>query len=229
VRGPAKLAQPFCLGLLRQRSVPLPTWRGWLVLLLGAALVCGIAMRWACAFLTVNDSVPGGVLVVEGWMMPTDAKVALTEFQRGGYSGLYVTGEPIDKDSPLNAYNSYAEMTADTLRGLGANPATLHAVPAPKVIRDRTYSTAFALKKALLADGVSIAKVNLLSDATHSRRSRLLYEKAFGPATRVGVIPVRERDFDPDRWWTTSAGVRTVVSELIAYAYARFLFTPEPE
>jgi hypothetical protein len=186
-------------------------------------------MRWACVFLTVNDPAPGGVLVVEGWMSPPDAKIALTEFQRGTYSGLYVTGEPIDKGSPLDSYDSYAEMTADVLRRLGADSATLHAVPAPKAVRDRTYSTALALKKALLADGISIAKVNLVSGATHTRRSRLLYEKAFGPGTRVGVIAVPEREFDPARWWRTSPGVRAVTGEYMAYLYVRLLFTPPPE
>ena len=107
--------------------------------------------------------------------------------------------------------------------------ASLHAVPAPKAVRDRTYSTALALKKSLLADGVSIAKVNLVSGATHTRRSRLLYEKAFGPGTRVGVIAVPEREFDPTRWWTTSPGVRHVTGEYIAYLYARLLFKPPSE
>ena len=209
--------------------VPLPTWRGCLILVLCGVIVGGIAMRWACAFLTVNDPAPGGVFVVEGWMSPPQAKNALEEFQRGTYSGLYVTGEPIDKGSPLNQYDSYAEMTADVLRRLGADSATLHAVPAPKVARDRTYSTALALKKALLAEGISIAKVNVVSGATHTRRSRLLYEMAFGSGTRVGAIAVPERDFDPARWWKTSSGVREVTGEFIAYLYARLLFTPPAE
>jgi hypothetical protein len=97
------------------------------------------------------------------------------------------------------------------------------------VIKDRTYSTALALKKTLLASGVSTEKVNLVSDAMHARRSRLLYEKAFGPGSHVGIIPAPERKFDPTRWWTSSAGVREVVGELIAYGYARFVFTPPPE
>jgi hypothetical protein len=218
--------RPFFLGLLCRRSVPLPTWRGWLVLLLILVALGMAMMRWAGAFLTVHDSVPGGVLVVEGWLPPPDAQAALTEFQHATYLGLYVTGEPIEKGSPLASYGSYANLTADVLRRDGADPATLHPVPAPAVAKDRTYSTAVALKKALLADGVSLEKINVVSGATHSRRTRLLYEKAFGPETRVGIIPIPSRDFDEAHWWRTSAGVRTVIGELIAYGYARFLFVP---
>jgi hypothetical protein len=229
VSDPAQPSRSFFSRLVCRRSVPVPTWRGWLALLLAAAVLCGATMRWACPFLTVNDSVPGGVLVVEGWVAPPEAKKAFEEFQRGGYTSLYVTGEPIEKGSPLDSYESYATLTADVLQRFGADPAKVHAVPAPFVTKDRTYSTAVALKKALLASGVPMAKVNVVSGGTHSRRTRLLYEKAFGPGTRVGMIALPEREFDPAHWWASSAGVRTVVGELVAYAYARFLFIPPAE
>ena len=137
-----------------------------------------------------------------------------------------MTGGPIEAESPLAAYGSYAALTADVLREVGAAPGTVHAVPAPEVARDRTYSSAVALRDEFARSGAPVAMLNLMTSGPHSRRSRLLYEKAFGPAVRIGTISTAERGFDPDRWWTTSAGVRTVVGELIAYLYARFLFRP---
>ena len=218
--------RPFFCGLLRRRRCLVPTWRGWLALLLAAALISAAAMRWTCAFLTVQDSVPGGVLVVEGWMSPADAPVALAEFRAHDYRGLYVTGGPIEKGSPLESFGTYAALTVDVLRRAGADPATLHPVPAPAVARDRTYSMARALRKALAESGVSAARINVITAGPHARRSRLLYQMAFGPETRVGIFAVEEKGFDPARWWRTSVGFRTVTGELIAYAYARFLFTP---
>jgi hypothetical protein len=85
---------------------------------------------------------------------------------------------------------------------------------------------AVALKKELEREGVSTAKITVISFGPHSRRSRLLYQFAFGPSTQVGMIGVMPHDFDPDHWWRTSAGVRTVIGECIAYAYARLLFRP---
>lgn len=213
-------------GLLQRRECLVPTWRGWLALVLVLGLLVAAALRGACVFLTVHDPAPAGILVVEGWLSPTDAREALAEFARGKYDGLYVTGGPIEPESPLASFGSYAALTADVLRRQGAEPSTLHAVAGPAVARDRTYSTALALKTALQERGATPAALNLMTGATHSRRSRLLYEKAFGPGTRIGVIAVRERGFDPARWWATSAGFRTVTSEFIAYLYARFLFRP---
>ena len=42
----------------------------------------------------------------------------------------------------------------------------------------------------------------------------------------VGVISGPDEEYDQRHWWTTSAGVRTVLDEVIAYLYAKFLFHP---
>jgi len=203
-----------------------PTWRGWLALLLALGLPAIAALRGAAAFLTIHDPAPGGVLVVEGWVSPGDARDVLAEAGRRHYSDIYVTGGPIEAESPLASFGSYAELTADVFRRVGADAAKIHAIPGPRVAKDRTYSSALALKAALLAEKTPPASLNLVTAASHSRRSRLLFEKAFGPGTRIGAIALPEREFDPARWWTTSAGFRTIVGELIAYLYARFLFHP---
>jgi hypothetical protein len=60
----------------------------------------------------------------------------------------------------------------------------------------------------------------------HARRSRLLFQKAFGPGIEVGVIAIRDREYNPRVWWRYSEGVKEVLSEGAAYLYARFLFYP---
>jgi len=40
----------------------------------------------------------------------------------------------------------------------------------------------------------------------------------------VGVIAIEHREYDPKHWWVSSNGVRTVLDELIAYAYALIIF-----
>jgi hypothetical protein len=216
-------------GLLEPRVCLVPTWRGWtLLLLLIALLVFGVG-RQLCHLLTVDDPVPGGVLVVEGWVPPYAARLAVEEFQRNRYQGIYATGEPTGDDSPYVGYASFANLTAAHLLDAGAAPETVHAVPAPFVGKDRTYTMASALKKRLEADGVSTAKVNVISVGPHSRRSRLLYQFAFGANSQIGMIAIADREFDPDHWWRSSNGVRSVIGEAIAYCYARFLFRPPAE
>jgi hypothetical protein len=213
-------------GLFQSRLCLVPTWRGWAVLLLFIALFILVVGRQLCAFLSPQDSVPGGVLVVEGWVPPYAARAAVEEFRRHPYLGIYATGQPIEEGNPYVGFGNLADFTVAKLKEAGAPAAQLHAVPAPSVGRDRTYSTAITLKKQLEIDGVSTAKINLFSLGPHSRRSRLLYEVAFGPRSRVGVFAVTDRDFDCDHWWRTSTGVRAVISETIAYGYARFIFRP---
>lgn len=215
------------LGLLRRRSIPVPTWRGWLLLLVVGGLAVTMAGRKVCALLTVNDPLPGGVLVIEGWLPGYAARTAIEEFHREHYDALFVTGGPIEPDSPLAQYGSYAELMGARLERMGV--ADARVVPAPEVRKDRTYSMAEALRKAMRADGVPAAKINVISVGPHSRRSRLLYQMAFGPETRVGIIAIEDREFDPARWWASSVGVRTVIGEVVAYAYARFIFTPPEE
>jgi hypothetical protein len=165
-------------------------------------------------------------MVVEGWVPAYATRAALEEFRRHPYLGIYVTGEPLEEGNPYIGYQSYADFTVAKFREAGAPTDILHAVPAPRVGKDRTYTTAFVLKKRLEAEGVSTAKINLVSMGPHARRSRLLYELAFGPNSQVGIFSITDREFDPDHWWTSSYGVRSVVSEAIAYGYARLIFRP---
>jgi hypothetical protein len=212
---------------LQRRLCVLPTWRGWIVILLVVSLLVTIATRRLCAFLTVNDPVSGGVLVVEGWAPPYVAREAIEEFHRHSYVGLYVTGEPMEEGDPhFPEYDNSANLTAARVARMGLPEGNVHAVPAPGVGRDRTYTMAVTLKQRLEADGVSTAQINVFSLGPHARRSRLLYEHAFGPHSRIGMVGVTPHEFDPDHWWTTSNGVRYVVGELIAYVYARLLFHP---
>jgi len=54
----------------------------------------------------------------------------------------------------------------------------------------------------------------------------LLFKKAFGRETDVGVIAMDEREYDPVHWWHSSEGVREVLFEGIAYVYAKWFFVP---
>jgi hypothetical protein len=55
----------------------------------------------------------------------------------------------------------------------------------------------------------------------HARRSWLTYKQALAPDIKVGVITVNSDDYNPDKWWFYSAGVRLIISETISYIYAK--------
>ncbi len=89
-----------CLGLLRRRQCLVPTLRGWLLLALGCAALAFVAARGLHPFLAVTDPVPGGVLVVEGWVPDYMLEAAIAEFKRNHYAKLFVTGIPCSRALP---------------------------------------------------------------------------------------------------------------------------------
>jgi hypothetical protein len=223
-----KPRQPFW-GLLRRRERLLPTWRGWLLLLLAGLLLAIGAVRRAQSFLAVTDPVAGGALVVEGWAPDYALEEVVAEFRRHHYTRLYVVGVPLERGAPLSAYKTYAELSAATLLKLGLDRDSVQAVPAPAVRQDRTYASALVLKQWWQEHNAVPSEFNLVSLGPHARRSRLLFQEAFGREVRVGIIALEDRDYDPQHWWNSSEGVRTVTDELIAYGYARLLFHPRKQ
>jgi uncharacterized SAM-binding protein YcdF (DUF218 family) len=211
-------------GLLQRRECLLPTWRGWLVLLFAVAALVVFSIRGAYSFLAVNDPVDNGALVVEGWLPDYALQEAITEFGRGHHSRIFVTGGPLENGAPLSEYRTFAELGAATLLRLGLDTNAVQAVPAPRVRLDRTYASALALKNWLGSHGVVETNFNVISLGPHSRRSRLLFEKALGKDYKIGVIAIENQEYDAKQWWASSAGVRTMSDEIIAYLYARLSF-----
>lgn len=213
-------------GLVKRRTCVLPTWRGSLALLFVAGtLVFGVG-RHAHSFLAQVEPVLGGILVVEGWAPDYAMAQTAAEFKRHAYTRLYVTGGPLEAGTPLAEYKTYAQRGAAILLKMGLATNEIEAVPAEAVRQDRTYAAAMALSVYLREHGGIPERVHLITEGPHARRSRLLLQMALGKEARVGVTAIPVHDYDPDRWWQSSAGVRGVVGEAIAYTYARFLFRP---
>ena len=218
-----------CWGLLRRRECLVPSGRGWLALLLVIVAVSTITVLEIHPFLAVTRPVPGGVLVVEGWVTDTVLEEVKAEFERHPYEKLYVTGGPLEWGAPLSEYKTAAQRGAAVLVKLGLSTNEVQAVPAPLVQQDRTYTSAVTLRKWLREHSVQPAQLHLISEGPHARRSWLLFEKAFGREVTIGVTAVPAEGYDPKRWWRSSLGVRGVIGEALAYGYARFLFWPGKE
>lgn len=212
--------------LLRRRPCLVPTWRGLVLAAVLAGLLAWAAARNILPFLARSDPAAGGALVVEGWVPDYVLAEAAAEFRRHGYVRLYVTGGPVERGALLQDYPDFASLGAATLRRMGMPAGMVEAVPAFAAVRDRTYASAVALRDRLLSGGSMPASVHVVSHGAHARRTQLMFQAAMGEAVRVGITAVPDRNFDPDRWWASSDGVRSVVDETIAYAYARLLFRP---
>jgi hypothetical protein len=213
-------------GLLQRRECVVPTWRGLLLAVCAGALAGLLFVRNIYPFLAVTEPSPGGVLVIEGWASDFAMTQAIEEFRRHPYATFLVTGGPIEKGAVFSEFKTYAEFGEATLERMGVALEQVHAVPAPHVDKDRTYVSALALKEWLQQRQLPTDNVNILSMGCHSRRSRLLFERAFGPDTKIGITALEEPGWLAKPWWQTSYGVRAVLNEVMAYFYARILFDP---
>jgi uncharacterized SAM-binding protein YcdF (DUF218 family) len=131
--------------------------------------------------------------------------------------------------TPYESGEYAANYVADMLVQLGVPKDRLHVLFFDSVKVDRTYHAALAVKKWAREHGRNIDSLNLATLGPHARRSRLLFEKAFGERTTIGVLALEDDQYDPRHWWRSSAGIRDVPFEALAYLYVRFLFSPPEE
>jgi uncharacterized SAM-binding protein YcdF (DUF218 family) len=203
------------------------SWRGWLIVLTGIVVTFCLFLFGVYPFLAVTHRVNADVLVVEGWVQEYAIRAAVKEFQGNHYQRVFTTGGPVvGLGGYINDYHTSASVGADLLRKWGLPDERLQMVPSRVIDRDRTYASAVALRNWFREHGMAISSIDLVTEDTHARRTRLLFQKALGKNIEVGIIAVPNPDYDARHWWRYSEGVREVIGESIAYIYARLFFYP---
>jgi uncharacterized SAM-binding protein YcdF (DUF218 family) len=203
------------------------SWRGWLVLVL---FFFGGGIFWLLnvqSFLAQTNRLDAKILVVEGWVHPYAIEAAVKEFQSGHYEKVYTTGGPVvGSGGYSNDFNTSASVGAELLVKAGLPSEFVQMAPSHISGRDRTYSSAVALREWFHAHHLPVKSFNVLTEDVHARRTHLLFQKAFGAETVVGIISAPSPEYDAKRWWHFSEGVREVLGESIAYVYAKCFFHP---
>jgi uncharacterized SAM-binding protein YcdF (DUF218 family) len=203
------------------------SWRGWLAVVLFFLLTAILLLLNVQPFLARTKRQDTKILVVEGWIRPFAILAAVTEIQAGHYERVYTTGGPVvGSGGYSNDYNTSASVGADLLVKTGVPENLVQMVPSRIAGRDRTYSSAVALRDWFREHNVTVQSINVLTEDAHARRTQLLFQKAFGRSVTVGIISVPDPDYDAKHWWRYSEGVREVLGESIAYVYALFIFHP---
>ena len=206
-----------------------PRWglsqSGWLLLLLLCCIAAGFLFRNIEPFLAETRRVPADTLVVEGWIHEYAIRAAADEFKGNSYRRVFTTGGPIvGNGGYVNDYQTSANVGADLLKRYGLSDDFVQVVPSRVIERDRTYASAVALRDWFNEHNIKIGSFNVLTESTHARRTRLMFEDAFGKKVSVGVIAVANPDYNQKHWWRYSEGVKEVSSEALAYVYARLFF-----
>ena len=210
----------------RRREIWIPTALGWLLMLLVCASACVLAVLHVHDFLAPDQPVGARLLVIEGWMAPDQFDQAVARIRRGHYDRVITTGGP----APVDLYRPepvpYAELARDYLVRNGIAGSLVTAVPVPESAQDRTYLSAVMVREWLEKSGRSVDALDVFSSGVHSRRTRMLYQLAFGPQTRIGIVGARPAGYEPESWWTTSAGAKTVIAETMSWIWTVLFFRP---
>ncbi len=203
------------------------TWLGWLVSGCIFLLALSLLLFNIQPFLALSMPLKADTLVVEGWVHEYAIVAAAKEFKAGRYARVFATGGPVSGlGHYVNDYQTTASVGAARLRKAGVPEQFVQMVPSRVLERDRTYGSAVALRDWFNDHKLPVHQMNVLTEGEHARRTRLLFEEAFGKSVQVGIIAVPNPDYDQTHWWRYSEGVRDVLSEGIAYFYAKFLFYP---
>jgi uncharacterized SAM-binding protein YcdF (DUF218 family) len=222
----ARSSQSF-LGILTRRERWGLSWRGRLLVISVVLAATYVAILSVHPFLAVTHRVNTDTLVVEGWVHEYAIRAGANEFHAASYKRVFTTGGPvIGIGGYVNDYQTSASVGAEALKKSGVPGDLIQMVPSHVIGRDRTYSSALALRNWLSDHNTDVYSFNVLTEDFHARRTRLLFQKAFGPNVRVGVIAVPSPDYDSKRWWRYSEGVKDVSSEGVAYVYAKLFFYP---
>lgn len=208
----------------RRKEIWIPTWRSCLLAFLILTVTAIFLIKTTPYFLAPTQPVHARVLVIEGWLGEQSLEFAKALAKSNQYDLVLTAGGRIEKGFDEVTYGTFANLGAHRLRNMGYTATNLMAVPSIDAPKDRTYHSAESVRDFLKS--TPFRSVDLLSDSVHSRRSWFLYRKALGPEFKVGIYAAPSTEFHLDRWYYKSAGVRNVVSEVIAYGYARFLFRP---
>ena len=212
------------LTTIRKRRVLTPV--GWVTLSMAFGFVLVLIILFVHPFLAPIKPVGGDILVVVGPFPDYSLKEIKDQFEEGHYKLLVTVGKKYTTGHPMARYKSEADWIASRLNAQGVLlgkiiPVSITIYPR----KNRTYHKALEVKKRLNKVGLTQASIDVVSFDVHARRTWLLFEKVF-PLVNVGIIAITTNRYDTSRWWLFSEGVRNVISESIAYLYARFIFSP---
>jgi len=219
-----KSSQKFW-GILTRRERLGLSWFGRLLVASMVMLAICVVILNVHPFLAITNRLNTNILVVEGWIQRYAIRAGADEFNSGSYERIFTTGGPENGGGGyINDYQTSASVGADALKKFGISDDLIQVVPSRIIGRDRTYSSAVALREWFHEHNMPVTSINVLTEDTHARRTRLLFQEAFGNTVEVGIISVRNPDYKPNQWLRYSEGVKDVLSEGVAYLYAKFFF-----
>jgi hypothetical protein len=196
----------------RRRILLCSMWIFLLLVILGVTWLC----RSGESFFSLTRRLPAEALVADGWIGRDGIRAAAKEFKLSGYEYIVVTGDMSEEEPDQSGDTVTAEQE---LIGLGIPKERIIIAPSSQATRQRTFVSVASAWKALETKGVCPKALNVFTLGPHARRSRLVYAKAFAPATQVGVIAFVPPKYELEPWWLSKRRTLCLLKELVGYPF----------
>ena len=214
------------LTFYRRRYIIVPTILGMLFILTILGLLLYVFFQNVATFLAVNEPVGAEYLVVEGWLGKNELSQAFKAFDKGNYQNIIVTGGPTDDEFDQQNL-TYAERAAKYLQSIGLPYGKIEIVSSPYSAQNRTFLSAVLVREWFNSQNIEVRSIDVFSGSVHSRRSRNLYQLAFGDDVNIGVLASKPNRFDLNLWWQSSHAATLVLKELIGLMVIKCCFNPD--
>jgi hypothetical protein len=204
----------------KPRTIWWPTWQCWILLCLLFAGLFFFVVFNVHDFLAVTSRVAGAdILIVEAWVPESVVRAAADEFVKGSYRFLVVSNMH-DVDNQNVEFQTNKELLViDKLLSLGIAKDRIIECYAAGTDNRRSAAQARAAYDAIRGGGIKPKGINVIAPAAHARKTWVVYRKALSSEAPVGIVAVPTGDYDPARWWRTTAGVKWIIANGAAWLF----------
>lgn len=213
----------FCAPAAARRAPGAATQRGGILFRLLVALSVLIVIGAVYLLRRPLLRFAGSLLVVDEAPLPADAIVVLGDDNYPADRAAHAAALYRDRWAPrvlasgryLRPYASIADLMHRDLVERG--------VPSEAVVRfanhgSNTREEAIAVNQ--FARQQRWRRLIVVTSNFHTRRASYIFHRVLDPSIQVRIVAARDSGFDPDTWWYSRHGVKTLFLESVAFCVA---------
>jgi len=211
--------------LIKKQHIWLPTPLGLIVITLVLLSSSIFTLKNLAYYLAQQQSIKSPILIVEGWVSDLALRDAIKHYKTADYKMIITTGGLI-KTRNSTKHKTYADLAAAYLRNNGLNNSNIKSLSTPESAQNRTFLSAVIVRNWLQKQNIKTKQINVYSQGVHARRTKALYQMAFGDQSKIEINAAKTTEYKLDNWWKSSAGAKAVITETIGLIWVKCCFYP---